>query len=412
MPPTRAPTFAPTATASPSVRPTYYTQSLSRIDNTAGNGFTVFNGDGLQATSSAVNQPHGVSGDLPGTVYFSELGQRVRQIDPNTGICTTVAGTGSSQAITSNNQATSAGLNDPFGVSFDRVNSRLFIADNSNNAIRVLYPSLGTMYMFAGGANTGSYVGEGHKATSTYIYRASSVYCRPDGTVYYSELAGNYIRRIDSSTNLVYIVAGSGVQSGASDSYNKAIGDGGAPTAATMYSPYQVYADTSMTVYFCDYGNNKLRAVNTAANIINTILGTGLATHQGDNGQATAAASHGPIGVYGDTSGVIYVCEYSGPVVRRIDPISGIVTTVIGTVNVAAATGMSTSAAIGDGGLAALAKLSTPRYLYLDTTNVVYVADMSNNKVRMVYAIKSANFATIFAAKLCAFDTTFDTTVD
>jgi hypothetical protein len=61
----------------------------------AGTGTAGYTGDGVQATSTQVNQPSGVAIDKHGNVFIADnLNSRIRKVDASIGIITTVAGTG------------------------------------------------------------------------------------------------------------------------------------------------------------------------------------------------------------------------------------------------------------------------------------------------------------------------------
>ncbi len=96
------------------------TPSINVITTIAGTGSSSFSGDGGQASSANINQPHGIVLDSSGNVYFSEFyNYRVRKIIVSTGIITTYAGTGTASYSGDGGQATSASLDGPNGLSID-----------------------------------------------------------------------------------------------------------------------------------------------------------------------------------------------------------------------------------------------------------------------------------------------------
>ncbi len=108
----------------PSIQPTYYPSlsphSISVITTFAGTGTAGYSGDGSQATSAAVYHPTGLAIDSSGNVYFSDWeNHRVRKITTSTGIITTYAGTGTSSFNGDGGVASSAALNNPYGLSMD-----------------------------------------------------------------------------------------------------------------------------------------------------------------------------------------------------------------------------------------------------------------------------------------------------
>ena len=58
----------------------------------AGTGEKGFSGDGGPATSAQLNIPHGMAADSQGNLYIVDASRRVRRVDAQTGIITTIAG--------------------------------------------------------------------------------------------------------------------------------------------------------------------------------------------------------------------------------------------------------------------------------------------------------------------------------
>ena len=111
-----------------------------------------------------------------------------------------------------------------------------------------------------------------------------------------------------------------------------------------------------------------------AAGTVKTIAGSGAATTTGDGGLATAASLHDPFGITRGPDGALYVCEFSGHVVRRID-VKGIITTVAGN---------GTSGYSGDGGPAVKAQLNKPHEIRFGPDGALYISDMSTHTIRRV----------------------------
>jgi hypothetical protein len=108
---------------------------------------------------------------------------------------------------------------------------------------------------------------------------------------------------------------------------------------------------------------------------VNTIIGNGNPGFSGDGGLATAAEIYAPNGVALDDSGNVYVGDNLNNRIRKLFVKTGIITTVAG---------KKTGGFSGDGGPATDAELSKPGNITLDKQGNLYIADVFNQRVRMV----------------------------
>jgi hypothetical protein len=152
-------------------------------------------------------------------------------------------------------------------------------------------------------------------------------------------------------------------------------GDNGPAIAADLYSPYAVAVDTAGNLYIADMDENRLRKVNYLTGIITTIAGTGVGGYSGDGGLAISAELNQPDFITLDALGNIYFSQGLENVVRKINSSNGIITTVAGNGNA----GYS-----GDGGLAINAELNAPFDIILDSALNLFIADYKNNCIRRV----------------------------
>jgi uncharacterized protein YjdB len=150
-------------------------------------------------------------------------------------------------------------------------------------------------------------------------------------------------------------------------------GDGGPATAATVNQPLDVLLDASGNIYISEYFGNRIRKINTSG-IISTVAGTGSATFGGDGGPATAAQLNRPSGMGMDAAGNLYFADFDNNRVRKINT-SGVISTIAGT---------GTSGYSGDGGAGTSANLALPFRVAVDGPGNVYIADFLNSRVRKV----------------------------
>src|SRR5581483_5581151 len=152
-------------------------------------------------------------------------------------------------------------------------------------------------------------------------------------------------------------------------------GDNAAATAAALNTPQDVAVDSSGNVYIADTSNNRIRKVDAVTGIITTIAGGGASTGCAFTGTATAATLSGPRGVAVDASGNVYVSDTGNSCIRKI---SG------GNISLFAGGGANTACSFA--GAATAVSLSTPRGLAVDGSGNVYIVDTGRRCVRKVSA--------------------------
>jgi sugar lactone lactonase YvrE len=158
------------------------------------------------------------------------------------------------------------------------------------------------------------------------------------------------------------------------------LGDGGPATSAILYGPHSVALDPAGNLYIADAFHNLVREVNAASSTITVVAGGGTAAGTdgfGDGGTATSAFLSNPSGVALDSVGNLYIADTGYSLIRRVDMTTGIITAVAGNGSL----GYS-----GDNGLATSATLAGPQGVTLDAANNIYVADFGNNAIRQISA--------------------------
>ena len=153
-------------------------------------------------------------------------------------------------------------------------------------------------------------------------------------------------------------------------------GDGGPATAAQISTPWGIAIDGSGNIYFTDYGNRRIRKINTSG-VISTVAGNGVTGFSGDGGPATAATMRDPTGIAVDATGNIYFVDCFNERVRKINMTTGIITTVAGT---------GIGGYSGDGGPATAARISHPNGIAVDGGGNIYIPDQLTARVRKISA--------------------------
>src|SRR5271170_3584114 len=282
------------------------------ITTTAQNIHTAAGGalpNGVSATSASVALPYGLAINGAGNLFVVCSAQNAICEVSSGGTLTIVAGNGGGGYAGDGSAATSGELNFPSAAAFDQAGD-LFIADTSNNAIRRVAAGTGVITTVAGTGVAG-YSGDGGAATSAQLNSPAGVTVDSAGNIYVADTVNNVVRRVDAGTNFITTVAGTGVAG-----YS---GDGGAATSAQLFGPSGIAFDQAGNLFIADSSNNVVRRVDAESGIVTTFAGNNVAGYSGDGGSALAAQLDYPSSVALDSSGNLYIADYSNNVVRRVN---------------------------------------------------------------------------------------------
>jgi sugar lactone lactonase YvrE len=119
--------------------------------------------------------------------------------------------------------------------------------------------------------------------------------------------------------------------------------------------------------------------VNINAQIISTLAGTGFPGVSNDGGLADTTMLDSPDGIAFDAAGNIYIADALSFRIRMINSL-GIISTYAGNGNVSGSGPFFS----GDGGPATAAELWNPKGIAFDAAGNLYIADLDNNRIRMV----------------------------
>ena len=226
------------------------------INTIVGNGTAGYNGDGIPATSAALNDPLRIAFDASGNIFIADaLNHRVRKVAVGTGIITTIAGTGTSGYNGDGILATSARLNFPHGIAVD-ANGNIYIGDKNNYRVRKIDVGTGLISTVAGTGVFGS-SGDGGDAIAARLGGPDGIAVDGEGNIYIADESNHRVRKIDISTGIINTIAGTGV-AGFS-------GDGGPATSAKLYFPSRIAIDASCNIYISDLTNQRIRKIGSTA---------------------------------------------------------------------------------------------------------------------------------------------------
>lgn len=207
-----------------------------------------------------------------------------------------------------------------------------------------------------GGPSTGS------PALSSSLTLTQAVTLDAAGRLYFS--SQSRVFRLEANGTLTRI---------AGESTSGFSGDGGPAIDAQLRTPYGLAVDAAGNVYISDYGNHRIRKVDTAG-IITTVAGNGDVGFSGDENAAINARLWHPCGINFDKAGNLYIADSGNHRIRKVTP-EGVITTVVGYV----AGGFS-----GDEDSALAAQVLYPTDVVFDSKGSMYIADSGNNRIRRV----------------------------
>jgi sugar lactone lactonase YvrE len=161
--------------------------------------------------------------------------------------------------------ATQARLNNPFAIDADRAGN-LFLAELTGQRVLKVDPK-GVLTVLAGTGKKG-HAGDGGPARQAQFNGMHSLAVAPSGDVYLADTWNNRVRKIDAKTGIIRTVAGTGEKGHD--------GDGGPAIKAKFGGIYCVTFDPKgERLYLADLDNRRIRAVDLATGIVDTVAGNG-----------------------------------------------------------------------------------------------------------------------------------------
>jgi hypothetical protein len=384
----------------------------------AGNIYTILGGGAgvyspgsvALGTSIAVAATRKIALDARGNIYLADNGNDVIWFeDGTTGYAHVIAGSfglttggpgcpGQSNALGDNCQATLATLNpnSAMGVAVD-AQGNVYISDSGDQRIRKVSVNQNFPTVTSGTSVTQTLVmhfavGDMPAATSAFAVTGSADFVVTPGTC-----ALNSDNTTDCTITVAFSPTQPGVDlatlavksslgatsqfglSGIGAAASVALDPGVATGFGTGFkSPAGIARDAAGNAYVADTGNNVVvRYDSTGTRTV--IAGTGTAGNSGNGGPATSAALSAPSAVTVTPAGAIFIADTGNSVVRRIDPITGVINIAAGGATTTCAAALDT---FGNGCLGSQAKLAAPAGLASDSRGNVYIADTGNNIIR------------------------------
>ncbi len=332
----------------------------------AGTGEQGYAGDGELAIAALLSEPFMCAFDAQGHMFVAEATNHcIRRIDTQTGVITTIAGTGELGYSGDGGPATEATLNQPYALDI-AAGGDIYIVDRLNAVMRKIDAATGLISTVAGTGEPGS-SGDGGPATQAQLREPNDCFLDRRGGLFIADIQDQRIRRLDLATGIITTSAGTGEKARA--------GDGRAATEASLLGARAVCMDSQGNTYICEREGNGIRKINRHG-IMSTFAGTGERGYSGDGGPALTATWGAPKALRCDRDDNVLVVDTENHAIRRIDAVTGLVTTIAG----------GRQGGQGDGGPATSAGLDRPHGCAIDARGNIFIADSNNHRVRVVGA--------------------------
>ncbi|MDA1049176.1 MAG: hypothetical protein O3C40_01680 [Planctomycetota bacterium] len=337
----------------------------------------------------------------------------------------TVAGTGRPDNNGSAGKATEVNVGQPFGVEVGP-DGALYVTEVQNHRVMRVELKSGKLTTVAGCGRKG-YAGDGGKATEAELNEPYEVRFDKQGNMFVVEMQNHLIRRVDAKLGIISTIAGTG-KAGFG-------GDGGPAREAQFSSPHSIALDHRGGLYVADIGNHRIRRIDLATGLVDSIAGnggeksprhgqaakgnavvgpralfidrdtmwvalreghsvwtlsleagtwshisgTGKQGFSGDGGPAADATYNGPKGIAVGPDGNVYVVDTENQVIRMINTRTKLISTVAGV-------GPEHRGGAGDGGHATQAQMDRPHGICVGPDGTIYIGDTNNHRVRTVVA--------------------------
>ncbi len=284
--------------------------SAASVSTFAGNGEKGYSGDGGPATSATMNDPFGVIRGPDGAIWYCEYGgQRIRRVDKD-GKITLIAGTGKAGFTGDGGPATAATFNLPHELRFGPKRGNLFIVDMQNHAVRKIDTKTGIITTVVGTGKPG-YAGDGGQADQAQLKQPHSIQFDANGDLFICDIGNNVIRKVDMKTKVITTIAGTG---------KPGITPDGAPIKGTpLKGPRSIDFDAAGNLWVCTREGNQVFKLDLKNDKITHIAGTGKKGFTGNGGPAKLATLSGPKGVAIDAQGNAWLVDTESHSIRMVE---------------------------------------------------------------------------------------------
>jgi cysteine-rich repeat protein len=241
------------------------------------------------------------------------------------------------------------------------------VADVGNRRVRCVGPD-GILRTVAGNGAEGAPAQDGLRATEVPLGNLGGMAMDGAGRILLTDFSNHAVWEVDQGGTIRRLAGLNGPGFG---------GDNGLAVNAQLNTPIDVAPLPDGSLLIADLQNRRVRRLDVVTGILSTVAGNGDATPHQDGVLATQAALGGVVSVIADAQGNVFIGVTESSRVRRVDHLTGLITTVVGT---------GVNGFRGDGGPAVNALLGRASSLAVDSQDRLWIADSDKDMVRVVLA--------------------------
>ncbi len=406
---------------------------VGKIETFAGNGKSRSTGDGKRAKKAGIPLPNHICVDRDGRwLYIAENGSdRVRRVDLDAGTIHNYAGIGETCYSGDDGPCGEAGLYLPLSVAIDSRNN-VYVCDSGSNRVRKIDHETDVITTVVGSGESG-FNGDGPALEVNLTYPGAIAFDSEDN-LYIADTQAHRIRKYDPRTGLVTTIGGTWsrededwispltaqnlvVLSGdaigidfsddqgwlrpqCSDNLDLSpyLDDGQPALKAKLWDVVAIDVDLWGNVVLTDKASNRIRKIDGATGVISTVAGVCRYGYDGDGKPAVRSMLNVPEAAIVDHEGNVYIADSMNHRVRKVDHATGLIETIAGNGDSgyedknmggcgAARFVAKEDAGMlkhGDGNLAVEAVVNAPSGLAFDGQGHLYICERNENKVRRV----------------------------
>jgi hypothetical protein len=211
-------------------------------------------------------------------------------------------------------------LRSPFGIDFDEAGA-MYVIELTRGCLHRILPS-GELETWRE-AHPPGYGGDGGPVAAAAFNGPHNCVVAADNGLLIADSWNHCVRRVDLTTRVVATLAGTGTQGFS--------GDSGPARAATFDYVMCIELDPGKKVlHIADLRNRRVRNLDLATGLVRTVAGNGRKAVPAEGGLAAANPLVDPRAVTSDAEGHLYILERGGHALRVVQP-DGRLYTVAGT---------------------------------------------------------------------------------